>query len=85
MDVLTFVLVIVFFAAVLGPIGKGIGARVAKGSISGSDAARLRAVLEQTELRLGETERRLGEMEERLDFYEKLLASSGRSPELPGG
>ena len=79
-----FVLAIIFLAAVVSPIAKGIAERIARsGGTASPDTKRLEAALQQTEQRLADSERRLGSMEERLEFYEKLLGESSRSRELP--
>lgn len=58
---------------VLGPIAKGIGARLARGGRVDKNPE-LEKNLRATEQRLAETETRLAAVEEKLDFYEKLLA-----------
>jgi hypothetical protein len=68
--------------AVLGPIAKGIGDRIAgSGELSNKTVKLLREELEAARQRLSTTEDRLGQVEEKLEFYERLLAD----PESRGG
>jgi hypothetical protein len=61
--------------AVLGPIAKGIGDRIAgSGELSGKTVKLLREELESARQRLASTEERVGQVEEKLEFYERLLA-----------
>lgn len=84
MGVFMFVLVIIILSAIIAPIAKGFGDRLAKGGPESRDLAKLRAELEQADERLGEAERRLAQAEERLDFQEKLLsARSSAARNLP--
>lgn len=62
--------------AVLGPIAKGIGDRIAgSGELSGKTVKLLRQELEGTQRRLAAAEERVGQVEEKLEFYERLLAN----------
>jgi hypothetical protein len=79
MTVFMFVLIIIFLSAVVAPLAKGIGDRLAKGEVSSAELRRLIATLEQTEQRLSDAERRLQHAEDRLDFQEKLLGPPERS------
>ena len=85
MGVFTFVLVIIILSAIVAPIAKGYGDRLAKGGADGRDLAKLRAELERTDQRLAETERRLQLAEERMDFQEQLLSSRSSGRKLPQG
>lgn len=88
MPVFAFILVIIFLTAVLGPLAKGIGDRIAKSGPRPEELGRLRRELEAAEQRLADAERRLQSAEERLDFQEKLLSSrssASRSAPVPPG
>lgn len=62
--------------AVLGPIAKGIGDRIAgSGELSGKTVKLLREELESARRRLSSTEDRMAQVEEKLEFYERLLAN----------
>jgi len=62
--------------AVLGPIAKGIGDRIAgSGELSGKTVKLLRQELEGAQQRLAAAEERVGQVEEKLEFYERLLAN----------
>lgn len=62
--------------AVLGPIAKGIGDRIAgSGELSGKTVKLLRQELEAAQQRLAAAEDRVGQVEEKLEFYERLLAN----------
>jgi hypothetical protein len=61
--------------AVLGPIAKGLGDRIAgSGELSGKTVKLLREERESARQRLASTEERVGQVEEKLEFYERLLA-----------
>jgi hypothetical protein len=74
MGMFTFIIIVVAISAILGPIAKGIGDRLAKSGPTAPDLAKLRSDLEQADQRLADAERRLMQAEERLDFQEKLLS-----------
>lgn len=74
MNVFTFIVALV----VLGPIAKGVGVRLARGSKTNPPNPQLEQNLRATEQRLAETETRLAAVEEKLDFYEKLIGKGGR-------
>jgi len=82
MGVFTFIIIVVAISAILGPVAKGIGDRLAKGRPDDGHLAKLMAELEHADQRLADAERRLYLAEERLDFQEKLLSSrsSARTP-----
>jgi hypothetical protein len=83
MGVYTFILVIIILSAIVAPIAKGLGDRLAKGAPDSRDLARLKAELERADQRLTETERRLQLAEERMDFQEQLLSSRSTSRSIP--
>jgi hypothetical protein len=68
MGVFTFVLVIIILSAIIAPIAKGLGDRLATGAPDGRDLARLKAELERADQRLAETERRLQLAEDEWTF-----------------
>jgi hypothetical protein len=74
MNVFTFILAF----AVLAPIARGIGVRLAFHKKPDQPDPQLETTLRATEQRLAETESRLAAVEEKLDFYEKLLANTER-------
>jgi hypothetical protein len=83
MGVYAFILVIIILSAIIAPIAKGLGDRLAKGAPDGRDIARLKAELERADQRLAETERRLQLAEERMDFQEQLLSARSTSRSIP--
>lgn len=83
MGVFTFVLIIIILSAIVAPIAKGLGDRLAKGAPDSRDLARLRAEIERADQRLTETERRLQLAEERMDFQEELLSSRSTPRSIP--
>jgi hypothetical protein len=85
MGVFTFVLIIIILSAIVAPIAKGLGDRLAKGAPDGAALARLKAELERADQRLTDTERRLQLAEERMDFQEQLLSSRNAPRTIPSG
>jgi hypothetical protein len=83
MGLFTFILIIIVLSAIVGPIAKGLGDRLAKGGPDTAYLEKLKAELEQADQRIADAERRLELAEERLDFQEKLLSSRSSVSRLP--